>query len=56
MVKVTAKAVALLLLAGSSLGGEVDERAVGEYQVKAAFLYNFSKFVEWSPSAFATAA
>jgi hypothetical protein len=27
-----------------------------EYAVKAAFLYNFSKFVEWPPSAFATAA
>src|ERR1700735_4139658 len=26
-----------------------------EYQVKAAFLYNFAKFVEWSPSSFATA-
>jgi len=24
-----------------------------EYQVKAAFLYNFAKFVEWPPSAFA---
>lgn len=25
-----------------------------EYQVKAAFLYNFAKFVEWPPSAFET--
>jgi hypothetical protein len=24
----------------------------GEYQVKAAFLYNFAKFVEWPPSSF----
>jgi hypothetical protein len=24
---------------------------VGEYQVKAAFLYNFAKFVEWPPEA-----
>ena len=26
--------------------------AVSEYQVKASFLYNFAKFVEWPPSAF----
>jgi hypothetical protein len=26
-----------------------------EYQVKAAFLLNFTRFVEWSPSAFANA-
>ena len=25
-----------------------------EYQVKAAFLYNFAKFVEWPPEAFKT--
>lgn len=25
----------------------------GEYEVKAAFLYNFAKFVEWPPTAFA---
>ncbi len=24
----------------------------GEYQVKAAFLYNFAKFIEWPPSSF----
>jgi hypothetical protein len=27
----------------------------GEYQVKAAFLYNFAKFVEWPPSSFSDA-
>jgi hypothetical protein len=27
-----------------------------EYQVKAAFLYNFAKFVEWPPQAFGVAA
>lgn len=27
---------------------------VDEYQVKAAFLYNFTKFVEWPPDAFRT--
>ncbi len=27
---------------------------IDEYQVKAAFLYNFAKFVEWPPQAFQT--
>ena len=38
--------VLALLLGGttSTLGGEVGTR---EYQLKAAFLYNFAKFVEW---------
>jgi hypothetical protein len=26
--------------------------AAGEYQIKAAFLFNFAKFVEWPPSSF----
>jgi len=47
MVNVPPKAVALFLLAASVLGGEGDRRAVGEYQVKAAFLYNFAKYVQW---------
>jgi hypothetical protein len=29
---------------------------IGEYQVKAAFLYNFAKFVEWPPIGFRDAA
>jgi len=28
------------------------ETSVGEYSLKAAFIYNFSKFVEWPESAF----
>jgi hypothetical protein len=31
------------------------ERAANEYQVKAVFLFNFSRFVEWPASAFASA-
>ena len=31
-----------MLLAARARGQEIDE-----YQVKAAFLYNFAKFVEW---------
>ncbi len=30
-------------------------QVLDEYQVKAAFLYNFAKFVEWPPEAFRTA-
>lgn len=30
------------------------DAAPTEYQIKAAFLYNFAKFVEWPPEAFAT--
>jgi hypothetical protein len=29
----------------------VDGRSVSEYQLKAAFLYNFAQFVEWPPDA-----
>ena len=31
-------------------------QAVDEYQVKAAFLYNFAKFVDWPPQSFRSAA
>jgi hypothetical protein len=31
------------------------DQAPTEYQVKAAFLYNFARFVEWPPRAFASA-
>ena len=39
-------ALGILLSTGASGQG------VDEYRVKAAFLYNFAKFVEWPPSAF----
>jgi hypothetical protein len=39
-----------VLLAGSAWASEFDE-----YAVKAAYLYNFAKFVEWPPEAFANA-
>lgn len=38
------------LLAAPALGGT--EAAVTEYELKAAFLYSFTKFVDWPPSAF----
>jgi hypothetical protein len=42
--------IAALSLTGRAPGQEMDE-----YQVKAAFLYNFAKFVEWPPESFKSA-
>ena len=36
-------------------GGRAQESPPTEYQLKAAFLLNFAKFVEWPPEAFAKA-
>jgi hypothetical protein len=47
-------ALASILLLGLACTGNAqpsDRGAVGEYQVKAAFLYHFAKFVEWPPAA-----
>ena len=44
----SAISLALVVLAGGSLRAQ----AVDEYQVKAAFLYNFAKFVAWPPASF----
>lgn len=41
----------LLLLALTSVA-RAQTKEVGEYQVKAVFLYNFALFVDWPPSAF----
>ena len=41
-----------LLLAGS---GYAQDAQPSEYQVKAAFIFNFAKFVEWPSGAFADA-
>jgi hypothetical protein len=35
--------------------GRAQESQPTEYQIKAAFLFNFAKFVEWPPTAFAEA-
>lgn len=44
----------LLLVFGGELGRAAAARAQGanEYQVKAAFLFNFVKFIEWPAEAF----
>ena len=40
------------LLASLSAGQCARAQAISEYQVKAAYLYSFTKFVEWPDSAF----
>src|SRR6476620_7155322 len=42
--------ILLALLAGRN--GSAQENQPTEYQIKAAFIYNFAKFVEWPKSAF----
>ena len=47
-------AVLLLLFLALGRGAAWAEApSASEYEVKAAFLYNFAKFVEWPPTAFA---
>ena len=52
-----ARMLSLILLLGAALQLYAQGRLAGagfdEYQVKAAFLYNFAKFVEWPPGTFA---
>ncbi len=45
-----ATAVVLFLTFGGTLGSE--SQVISEYQLKAAFLYNFAKFVEWPEDSF----
>jgi YfiR/HmsC-like len=49
--KVAACCLVLGLLS-CTLGGGIQAQASNEYQVKAAFLYNFAKFVDWPAEAF----
>ena len=44
-----------LWLAGPLLGGDTWASEFDEYTVKAAYLYNFAKYVEWPPGAFVNA-
>ena len=43
---------ATMLLVGSLLGSDAWASRFDEYAVKAAYLYNFAKFVEWPPEVF----
>jgi hypothetical protein len=42
----------LIMLCGFKVPAQ--DVAATEYQIKAAFIYNFAKFVEWPPETFAT--
>jgi len=42
----------IILFAVCAVTNAADTSSPGEYQVKAAFLYNFAKFVEWPTEAF----
>ena len=44
--------LACLCLAAASPAVAGNDAGVGEYQVKAAFLFNFTKFTDWPPKAF----
>ena len=49
----TAIRVGLAMILAASLGGAAARgQAVDEYQLKAAFVFNFAKFVEWPPETF----
>jgi len=48
-------AAALIVLVAYLPAAGSEQPAVTEYHVKAAFLYNFGKFVEWPTEAFASA-
>ncbi|HEY2379734.1 MAG TPA: YfiR family protein [Terriglobia bacterium] len=50
--RAAAAVAAICLILGHS-PASVSQAGAGEYQVKAAFLYNFAKFVDWPPQAFA---
>src|SRR5437867_180076 len=45
--------VAACIVAGLTQGHAAGASIPKEYQIKAAFLYNFTKFVEWPEPAFA---
>jgi hypothetical protein len=48
-------ALGLSLLAPVSAFAANDGKGVGEYELKAAFLFNFARFVEWPADAFPSA-
>jgi hypothetical protein len=50
-VKRTIALLMMLLLVLPAWQGSVHAQTVSEYQIKAAFLYNFAKFIDWPPDA-----
>jgi hypothetical protein len=53
MRRMRAGCLALLMTASAAGGRARGATEAGEYELKAAFLYNFAKFVEWPDEAFA---
>jgi hypothetical protein len=49
--RVVIRAILATLLT-APLFGASQQRPIDEYQLKAAFLYNFARFIEWPPEAF----
>ncbi|HKV06252.1 MAG TPA: YfiR family protein [Candidatus Acidoferrales bacterium] len=45
--------LATLVPFACSTAGGAQTNSPGEYQLKAAFLFNFAKFIEWPPTSFA---
>src|SRR3989442_524193 len=50
--KSTAVSILAICLAIAQVLGSAAQTSTVEYEVKAAFLYNFAKFVDWPPQAF----
>ena len=53
---VTTAAFALMAALGAMVPGVAEGQAADEYQVKAAYMYNFAKFVDWPAQTFENAA
>ena len=45
--------IVLCVVASGALNARAAPASLREYQIKAAFLYNFMRFVEWPAEAFA---
>jgi hypothetical protein len=54
-VRAWAKIAVVPALMAASLQAGADGTPIDEYQLKAVFLFNFAKFVEWPPRAFGDA-
>jgi hypothetical protein len=46
--------ICIVMLLSRQNSQRVFAQSINEYQVKAAYLYNFAKFIQWPPEAFAS--
>ena len=53
-IKLKLNAARVLMAVAGLVASATASAAPTEYQVKAVFLFNFSRFVEWPPAAFAS--